>query len=77
MAVYQLRGGTTQDQENFVGYPREITVDIDKKQVRVHDGQTPGGTLLAKETSINGTFVSTDNKRITIANGVITQIVAL
>ena len=43
----QLRGGTTAEHENFIGAPREVTVDTDLNTIRVHDGQTPGGHELS------------------------------
>lgn len=44
----QIRRGTTADHENFTGALAEITMDTDIKTLRVHDGQTPGGILLAR-----------------------------
>lgn len=48
----QLRGGTTAEHENFIGAPREVTVDTDLNTLRVHDGVTPGGHDLAKTDSV-------------------------
>lgn len=48
----QLRGGTTAEHENFIGVPREVTVDTDLNTLRVHDGSTPGGHDLAKMDSV-------------------------
>ena len=48
----QLRGGTTAEHENFIGAPREVTVDTDLNTLRVHDGQTPGGHDLAKADDV-------------------------
>lgn len=48
----QLRGGTSQEHENFVGAPREITVDTTKNTIRVHDGSTVGGHSLAKSEEL-------------------------
>ena len=50
----QLRGGTTAEHENFIGAPREVTVDTDLNTLRVHDGQTPGGHDLAKTDDVIG-----------------------
>ena len=49
----QLRGGTSQEHENFVGAPREITVDTTKNTVRVHDGSTAGGHSLVKSEELD------------------------
>lgn len=43
---FQLRRGTTADNETFVGAVAELTYDVQKKEVRVHDGSTPGGKVL-------------------------------
>lgn len=48
----QLRGGTSQEHENFIGAPREITVDTTKNTIRVHDGSTVGGHSLAKSEEL-------------------------
>ena len=50
----QLRGGTTAEHENFIGAPREVTVDTDLNTLRVHDGQTPGGHDLSKTDDVIG-----------------------
>lgn len=47
----QLRGGTTTEHSTFTGALKEITVDITKKTVVVHDGATAGGTPLARENN--------------------------
>lgn len=39
----QLRGGTSEEHNNFVGAEREITVDTTKHTLVVHDGVTEGG----------------------------------
>lgn len=43
---WQIRRGTTAENDNFTGAEGEITMDTDKKQLRVHDGQTQGGWTL-------------------------------
>ena len=48
----QLRGGTTAEHMDFIGAPREVTVDTDLNTLRVHDGQTPGGHDLAKTDDV-------------------------
>lgn len=40
---WQIRRGTTAENNSFTGAEGEITMDTDKKQLRVHDGQTQGG----------------------------------
>lgn len=50
----QLRRGTTIEHSAFAGAGAEVTVDIDKNTLVVHDGATTGGFPLAKED--NPTF---------------------
>lgn len=46
----QLRRGTTTQHSTFTGANGEVTVDTTKKTAVVHDGVTPGGVPLAKES---------------------------
>lgn len=48
----QIRRGTADEHNNFTGAIGEITVDTTNNTIRVHDGQTVGGTPLAKESQI-------------------------
>ena len=48
----QFRRGSSAEHETFTGAPGEITVDTTNNTLRVHDGQTPGGTTLAKRSEI-------------------------
>jgi hypothetical protein len=48
----QFRRGSSAEHETFTGAPGEITVDTTENTLRVHDGQTPGGTTLAKQNEI-------------------------
>ncbi len=43
----QLRRGTTAQNDKFTGAVGEVTVDTDAKTLRVHDGETPGGTVIS------------------------------
>lgn len=42
----QLRGGTATQNDTFTGASREVTVDTTNWNLRVHDGQTPGGHVV-------------------------------
>lgn len=42
----QYRGGTALENDAYTGPVREITVDTTNHDLRVHDGQTPGGHVL-------------------------------
>ena len=48
----QIRRGTATEHETFTGAVGEITMDTTNNTLRVHDGQTPGGTPLAKQSEI-------------------------
>ena len=49
----QLRQGTTTEHNTFKGAVGELTYDTEKKQIRVHDGTTVGGTILANHRDID------------------------
>lgn len=40
----QLRRGTTAQNNVFTGANGELSVDTERKDLRLHDGTTPGGT---------------------------------
>lgn len=45
MAIrFQLRRGTTAENNGFIGEAGELTLDTQKKQLHIHNGSTPGGT---------------------------------
>ncbi|MBN1324831.1 MAG: hypothetical protein JW974_01275 [Alphaproteobacteria bacterium] len=48
----QIRRGSTTEHENFTGVIGEVTMDTDKKTLRVHDGSTVGGIALARVDQI-------------------------
>ena len=50
--VLQLRRGTTAQNDAFTGAEGQLTVDTTAKTLRVHDGVTAGGTVLAKKSEI-------------------------
>lgn len=45
-SILQLRGGSEAENDSYVGRPREITVDITNKTLRIHNGVLPGGFKL-------------------------------
>ncbi len=49
----KLRRGTAPQHETFIGALGEVTMDTTNKTLRVHDGETPGGTILAKLVDVN------------------------
>ena len=54
----QFRRGTTAQNNNFVGAAGEISVDLDRMVLRVHDGQLAGGIAMVAE---NGTATYATN----------------
>ena len=48
----QLRRGTAAEHENFTGAIGEVTMDTTNKTLRVHDGETVGGTALTKQQEL-------------------------
>ncbi len=48
----QLRRGTADDHETFTGAIGEVTVDTTNNTLRVHDGETVGGTALARADAV-------------------------
>ena len=48
----QIRRGTAVEHTNFIGAIGEITMDTTNKTLRVHDGETLGGTIIAKKSEI-------------------------
>lgn len=49
----QFRRGTADEHKNFTGAEGEITVDTTNKTLRVHDGVTAGGTMLARQSALD------------------------
>ena len=47
-----MKRGSSTDNNEYIGKNGEITVDTDEKTLRVHDGQTAGGTTLARVSDI-------------------------
>ncbi|MDW2995985.1 MAG: hypothetical protein R8M71_03430 [Alphaproteobacteria bacterium] len=54
--VLQIRRGTSAAHENFVGLPGEITMDTDNKTIRLHDGETLGGTVIGGNSGEKSEF---------------------
>lgn len=50
--VIQWKHGTTAQSASFTGQEKEITIDDDLHTIRVHDGSSEGGTVLAKLTEL-------------------------
>lgn len=56
----QIRRGTASEHEDFTGAIGEITMDTTNNTLRVHDGETVGGTVLAKKSEIPSDIMIAD-----------------
>lgn len=56
----QIRRGSSDEHETFVGAAGEITMDTTNKTLRVHDGVAAGGTVLAKKNEIPSDILIAD-----------------
>ena len=70
--VLQLRRGTTANNDAFTGMPGEITMDMDAKTLRIHDGETLGGFEIARRDDIKKTDFEIQN----VSDEVWTEIIA-
>lgn len=48
----QIRRGSATEHNTFIGAIGEITMDTTNKTLRVHDGETAGGTILARQSEL-------------------------
>jgi hypothetical protein len=49
---FQFRRGTTAENNAFKGAPGELTYDIERKELRIHDGVTLGGKTVEPSTHV-------------------------
>lgn len=59
--VKQIRRGTAAENDAFTGAIGEVTMDTTNKTLRVHDGETLGGTILAKQSEIPTPYTMPNN----------------
>lgn len=48
----QMRGGSTDEHKEFIGAPREVTIDTTENTLRVHDGVFQGGHIICKQSEL-------------------------
>ena len=53
---FRYRRGTKEENDQYVGLPGEVTLDVDSLNLRIHDGSTPGGRVM-KSTDFDQTDV--------------------
>lgn len=56
----KIRRGSAAEHEEFTGAIGEVTMDTTNKTLRVHDGETVGGTVLAKKSDIPTDIMTAD-----------------
>ena len=64
----QFRRGSANEHATFTGAIGEITVDTTNKTLRVHDGETAGGTALAKQSALDSADYVTETQLPTAEN---------
>ena len=60
----QIRRGTATEHNSFTGEIGEITMDTTNNTLRVHDGQTVGGTILARESIVSKMAAPSDTATV-------------
>lgn len=60
----QFRRGTSAQNDAFTGASGEISIDLTNKTIRVHDGSTTGGRLLATNAIIKDYLTKFDSNII-------------
>lgn len=70
---FQARKGNTAQNVAFTGAIGELTYDTEKKQIRVHDGETVGGITLAKTSEATPNATETIAGKAKIATTAIAQ----
>lgn len=63
----QLRRGTTVQNDAFTGAIGELTMDTDKKQLRVHDGVTQGGKTIPDLSMIFAAIFPDYTRKVTMS----------
>jgi hypothetical protein len=63
--------GTTAQNDVYVGPPGTFTIDLDRMEIRLHDGETAGGFIIPNYTTIQAIFSETTS--IAIDGGTTSQ----
>lgn len=56
MKIVQEVGSTREEQDVYVGEDRQITIDTDNWDIRLHDGTTPGGHILQSRDNADARY---------------------
>lgn len=62
MDILQLVRGLTANNDTYVGPPGQLTVDQERWELRLHDGETPGGWRICNLNQLNELFMSKDSE---------------
>lgn len=62
MKQLQLARDNTLVNDNYVGLEGEVTVDVDRWELRLHDGETPGGHRILNLAQLYLLFMSKDSE---------------
>jgi hypothetical protein len=60
--VVQQPGHTTQKADQYVGAPRQITVDVSRQELRLHDGRKAGGWRFPNLRQLTQMFMSNNSE---------------
>lgn len=58
--IFRHRRGNAIRNERYVGKPGELTIDMERKAIRIHDGITPGGSFKLTEGGTTNTTTDID-----------------
>ncbi len=73
MTTFNIKRGPTALNDEYKGLPGEITIDTDKRTLRVHDGLLFGGEELLRKTDLEEFVAGTNNndKRSSVASSTV------
>jgi len=74
--VLQFRRGTNQEMESITGAEGELFVDLTQKTIRVHDGNTQGGVVIATTIDLSQSVTNAESFAETVANAAYSNAVA-
>lgn len=66
--IVQLAGGIKSEQDALIGEPRELTVDTDSNELRLHDGVKQGGFRILSVNNLDIRYQAADNDLLGLSN---------
>ena len=69
---WQIRRGTNTQNNSFTGAQGELTMDTDRKELRLHDSSTPGGIIIGRNYKTNCITEIPQNIKLELNNGTLT-----